>query len=83
MKPPVGTPGVDVFCVSIVCKKCNRHFLIKEEVQEHQRVCRGWIYSALVGAYKLWLWSSLGYWGGKISTLWDSGMDVGQEKILR
>ncbi len=41
MKPPVGIPDVDVFYVSIVCEKCNKHFFIKEEVQEHQRVCHG------------------------------------------
>ena len=40
MKPPVGIPGVDVFYVNGVCKNCNKHFLIKEEIKDHQIVCQ-------------------------------------------
>lgn len=40
MKPPVGIPGVDVFYINSICDKCNRHFLIQDEVKEHQRTCR-------------------------------------------
>ncbi|MGI9567358.1 MAG: hypothetical protein ACR2LL_10150 [Nitrosopumilus sp.] len=40
MKPPTGTPGVDVFFVDGICEKWNRHFLIKEEIHEHQVVGR-------------------------------------------
>ena len=39
MKPPVGIPGIDVFYVSGTCKKCNKHFLIKEEIEDHQSIC--------------------------------------------
>ena len=40
VKPPIGTPGVDVFFVDGICEKCNRHFLIKEEIHEHQVACQ-------------------------------------------
>jgi hypothetical protein len=39
VKPPVGIPGVDNFCVQSLCEKCNKHFLIAEEIKDHQRVC--------------------------------------------
>ena len=40
MRPPVGIPDIDVFYIDGICKKCNRHFLINEEVKEHQKICQ-------------------------------------------
>ena len=39
VKPPVGVPGKDDFCIDSVCKKCNRHFLIADEIKDHSMVC--------------------------------------------
>ncbi len=38
---PVGVPGRDVICIEDVCEKCNRHFLIPEEMDEHSQLCLG------------------------------------------
>ncbi len=39
MRPPVGIPGRDDFCIDCVCEKCNRHFLIAGEIKEHVIAC--------------------------------------------
>ena len=39
VKPPWGEPGKDDFYVPSYCNKCNRHFLIEEELQIHKKIC--------------------------------------------
>ena len=39
MKVPEGTPGKDNYYFGNVCHKCNRHFLIADEVAEHIMIC--------------------------------------------
>jgi len=39
MRPPVGIPGKDNFYISCVCEKCNKHFLIEEEIKDHVIGC--------------------------------------------
>ena len=39
VRPPVGVPGKDDFCIDSVCAKCNRHFLIADEIKDHSMVC--------------------------------------------
>ena len=39
VRPPVGIPGRDDFCIDSVCEKCNRHFLIADEIKDHSLAC--------------------------------------------
>ncbi len=39
MRPPVGIPGKDDYYIDGVCGKCNRHFLITEEIEDHIVAC--------------------------------------------
>ena len=39
VRRPVGGPGKDDFCVDSVCEKCNRHFLIADEIKDHSLAC--------------------------------------------
>ena len=39
VRPPVGVPGKDDFCIDSVCEKCNRHFLIADEIKDHSIAC--------------------------------------------
>ena len=39
VRPPVGIPGRDDFCIDSVCEKCNRHFLIADEIKDPSLAC--------------------------------------------
>jgi len=39
MKPPVGIPDKDIMYIPNFCNKCNRHFLIDAEFENHKIKC--------------------------------------------